>query len=193
MYCHLSVYWKRLLQSSCFSGGAALSWLWSQASCPCPSRLTLLQQMLQWCFVCGLQSCAPARVSGFKSGRSSQGLTLGVFLRIGEKDPTSAAAEPATVLPAARPPYIPNLHHSQTSALAPIPVVCHIRILTGRGWGVGGVVKGCSKEARPADRRWELHPSSFRSGGDQKVTVRASDQERARAIYGAVALTSHRA
>lgn len=52
--------------------------------------------------------------------------------------------------------------------------------------GVWGV---CCKEARPAD-----HSSIHRvSGGGSEVTLRAPDKERARAIYGTVALTSHRA
>lgn len=51
-----------------------------------------------------------------------------------------------------------------------------------RGWG-------CSKEARLAEGRSELHPSGFRGGSE--VTLRAPDEERARAIYGSVALTSH--
>lgn len=76
-----------------------------------------------------------------------------------EKDPTSAAAEPATVLCTPCPPFIPNLHHSQTSALAPIPALCHIRTLTGSrmrgGWGVGvGVQQGGAprKEGAPSIR-----------------------------------------
>lgn len=75
---------------------------------------------------------------GFRSARSLQDLTLGLCLRLGENDPTSAAAEPATVLLAACPPFIPDFHHSQTSAVDPIPALCHIRRLTGRGWEVGG-------------------------------------------------------
>lgn len=43
------------------------------------------------------------------------------------------------VLTAERPPFISSAHHSQTSALAPIPALCHIRMLTGRSRGVGGV------------------------------------------------------
>lgn len=67
-----------------------------------------------------------------------QGLTLGVFLRLGEKDPTSAAAEPATVVCVAGSPFIPDFHHSQTSALDPIPALCHIRTPPGWGRGIGG-------------------------------------------------------
>lgn len=70
----------------------------------------------------------------FRSGLF-QGLTLGVFLRLGEKDPTSAVAEPATALCVAGSPFIPYLHHSQTSALDPIPALCHIRTSPGRGMG----------------------------------------------------------
>lgn len=73
----------------------------------------------------------------FRRRLSYQGLTLGVFLRLGEKDPTSAAAEPATVVCGAGSPFIPDIHHSQTSALDPIPALCLIRTTPGRGRGTG--------------------------------------------------------
>lgn len=102
----------------------------------------------------------PAFCAFFRSRLSYQGLTLGVFLRLGEKDPTSAAAEPATVLCGAGSPFIPDIHHSQTSALDPIPALCHIRTPPGRGRGIG--------EERGATRRrrggWHegCHPSGVR-------------------------------
>ena len=57
------------------------------------------------------------------------------------------------------------------------------------GCGQAGVlVWGCSGEARPGGGK--VGDPSRRGSG---VTLRAPDQERARAIYGTVALTSHRA
>ncbi|XP_054893062.1 uncharacterized protein LOC129364452 [Poeciliopsis prolifica] len=74
-----------------------------------------------------------------KAADPRRSLTLGVCLRLGENDPTSAAAEPAGVLAAARPPFIPAVRHSQSSALAPIPALGHIRMLPGTGGGSGWV------------------------------------------------------
>lgn len=54
-----------------------------------------------------------------------------------------------------------------------------------------GEGEGCSKEARIVEGRRERYPSGSRRGSG--VTLRAPDEERARAIYGTVALTSHRA
>lgn len=60
-----------------------------------------------------------------------------------------------------RPPFIPEPDHSQTSALDPIPALCHIR-MTRRGWqaggggGVGGVEGGegsSTEEARLMQRK----------------------------------------
>lgn len=92
-------------------------------SCRCSSDVLILAY--------SLVSQPGSQASGEASPSGS--LTLGVCLRLGENDPTSAVAEPATVFSSARPPYIPDLHHSQSPALAPIPALCHIRILTGRG------------------------------------------------------------
>lgn len=119
----------------------------------------------------------------FRSGLF-QGLTLGVFLRLGEKDPTSAAAEPATALCVAGSSFIPYLHHSQTSALDPIPALCHIRTPPGREIGGG---EGRSKKEE--DGQEGCHPSRFR--GCPWVTGCAPDAERTGAINGTIVLTSH--
>lgn len=115
-------------------------------------------------FCCsGLQAELPDWMRIFRSRLSYQGLTLGVFLRLGEKDPTSAAAEPATVLCGAGSPFIPDTHHSQTSALDPIPALCHIRTPPGRGRGTGEE-RGATRRRR-GGMRGAIHRDSGDVGG----------------------------
>lgn len=123
----------------------------------------------------------PDLVRVFRSSRSLQGLTLGECLRLGENDPTSATAEPATVFCCAGSPYIPDLHHSQTSALAPIPALFHIRMLTGQGGRVGG--GGRIKDARLVVVRREIHPSIRLQEGIRSDAARPRPGESARHIW----------
>lgn len=100
------------------------------------------------------------RLDGNPQGRRCYpGLTLGVFLRLGEKDPTSAAAEPATVLRGAAAPFIPDIHHSQTSNWTPSRPSAILG--PGRGRGIGAQGGGGGPEG---GQRGAIHRDSGEAG-----------------------------